>query len=55
MKKSIIVSQLFIAQISFAQPVVKCTGAMSNMGAENFKGNILIDTISTQSIILTPF
>jgi alpha-acetolactate decarboxylase/formylmethanofuran dehydrogenase subunit E len=50
MKKSIIVSLLFVAQISFAQPVVKYRGAMSNMGAENFKGNILIDTLSKKNL-----
>lgn len=41
---------LEVAQISFCQPVVKHAGAMRNMGAQNFKANISIDTLTRKGL-----
>jgi acetolactate decarboxylase len=39
-----------MVQISFCQPVVKHAGSLSNMGAENFKGNISLDTLTRKNL-----
>ena len=41
---------LLIAQISFTQSVVKYAGSMSQMGKENFKATILIDTLQKSNL-----
>ncbi|MFN3841060.1 MAG: acetolactate decarboxylase [Cyclobacteriaceae bacterium] len=39
-----------LVPFAYAQPVVKHAGAMSTMGAENFKGNILLDTLTKNNL-----
>lgn len=48
--KSFILVLLLVTFYSNAQPIVKHAGAMSTMGAENFKGNILLDTLAKNNL-----
>jgi len=41
---------LFTAQVTFAQSPVKHAGSMSQMGKENFKATILLDTLSKSKL-----
>lgn len=41
---------LLIVQVTFAQPVVKHAGSMTQMGKENFKATILLDTLSKANL-----
>ena len=41
---------LFIAQVTFAQSIVKYSGSMSKMGKENFKATIILDTLPKSNL-----